>query len=53
MYANYTNVSLHVHTIECREHLRDEDRVGNYDSRRLGRQCRSDCHVKGCPGTTP
>lgn len=33
-------VSSQMHTLACEEHLRDEDLVGNYDSRRLGKQRR-------------
>lgn len=45
-YTDCTNVSLHTHTLACKEHLGDEDLVGNYDSRRLGKQRRSARHVK-------
>lgn len=30
---NYTNVSLHMHSLACKEHLGVEGRIGNYDSR--------------------
>lgn len=45
-HTDCTNVSLHTHTLACKEHLGDEDLVGNYDSRRSGKQRRSARRVK-------